>query len=125
MAVAAALVVGHQHLRALLSNQRDQPPDDLVEVGAGEALRVVVLGRADHPGVAVAELDEAADSERAHGLGQLALAHLAQVLGRGQARVGDLAGLAPSAGDEHGPRALGGVPASVPPVASASSSGWA
>jgi hypothetical protein len=53
VAVAAVLVVGHQHLRAHLADDGHGVRHGLVEVRVPERPRVFVGGRAHHPRVAV------------------------------------------------------------------------
>ncbi len=76
MAVAAEVVVADDHLRAGLAHDPDEPAGRFVGVRLPEALWSVVLGRAHHPGVDVAQpvvLDGAKLLQREP---ELLLAHL-------------------------------------------------
>ena len=63
--------VGDDDVRALAADDRDQPADGVVEGHVGEAAGVLVLGRARHARVAVAEPDDLVVAEDLGRLGQL------------------------------------------------------
>lgn len=116
VAVSAVLVIGDEDLGTHLQDHLDEMAGRLVDVGPPEAVRVVVVGGAHHPGVlvpaAAAEETEVLDAQSLHGRGQLALTLLSEA-GAGQMpelRRDDLATLAEGAGDQGHPGALCRVP---------------
>ena len=63
VAVAAVVVVDREHVGLLVAEDRGQPLGGLVDVGLPERPSGVVLGRAHHPGVDVAEELDPLDAE--------------------------------------------------------------
>jgi hypothetical protein len=112
MAVAAEVVVGRHDIRSKPPDQPDEAADRIVDRRLPEAARVVVAGRAHHPGVAVAEGVPLGHAERLHRGLELRRAKLTEttvVLRRGELGHHDLAEFAPRAGDEDDSLTLGGV----------------
>jgi hypothetical protein len=112
--VAALVVaVGHDHLRALATDDLDQPADGLVERGVGEGVGVGVGRRVGHARVAVAQQHDLVVADDLGGPLELPQADGGQVghdVGLVHGGVEDVARLAAGAGDEHGTDALGVVP---------------
>src|SRR3954452_17811675 len=107
----AVLAVGirDDDLRPLATNDRDQATHGFVELGAGEAPRVLVLRRVGHAGVAVAEPDHLVVADHFGGGGELAAAHTWQVgadLGRVHRGVEDSARLTTGAAPQNASRPL-------------------
>src|SRR5205823_5323269 len=104
VAVSAVVVVRDEDLGPYLQDHLDEVGGGLVDVRLPEAGRVVVVGQAHHPGVAVAaraaELTEVLDAELTHGGRELAQPVLAQGAAGEvpELRRNDLAELTESAG---------------------------
>ena len=92
--VDAAGLERHEHVGAHVADHAHQLPHDVVGVRVEQRGRMLVLRRPRHARVAVVEEPHVVDAERPGGGPQLALADLAERLGRRERRVGDLADFA-------------------------------
>ncbi len=102
MPIAAVCVVAHDHLRSHLADDAHEATRGFVEVCGPEAARLVVLGRAHHPRVHIAQAPRLDGPQLFQRTSQLLVAQLAQacvVLRSVQLGDHDLAVLAASAGD--------------------------
>ena len=111
MAVSPIGVVRRHHLWALAPDHPHCPSDRLHEVGLPKALRVVVVGRAHHPRVAVAEKLGRSDAQNGQCLAELLLTDLPQTItdGIGIISVMDRAHLTARPGDHRHVLAGSGV----------------
>ena len=103
VAIASEFVVGGDDVGLVSTDEPDQAPRRLVEVGLPEAARVEVPRPTHHVGIAVAEVLPLGHAEDAHGPFQLTCPGLSQaavVVGRVHGRHDDLALLAAGACDQ-------------------------
>ncbi len=110
--VAAEVVVADDHVGLDLADDAHGPADGLIDIRLPEGGRVVVVGRAHHPGVLVAQQPALDATELPQRLGQLLGADLRQagmVLRRIQLGHDDLAVLAEVGGQADHAEALGPV----------------
>ena len=109
--VTAVAVVQRDDIRLLLAEHSGQTFGRLLDGDIGEGVRAVVLRRAGHPGVGVAERDQAVRAQDAGRLLQFGSPALGKRFARDQQSVGDLTRSTVGGRDEYHPVAgIGGEP---------------
>ena len=123
--VGAALVVDRQDVGLFVEEHARETLRSLVDVGAREALGRVVRRFASHARVVVPEELDAVDAEYPSSVHRFLDAAIGKCLARGESVAWRFAEFASRRDDENDTMSLGFRGAIVPPVAIASSSGWA